>query len=319
MNAKIYAAPTAEPLSIAELKTHLRVDTTTFSDQVDTTISIAPGSHAIAADYTTHIGTAVDVLGYNAVVNLVVGSVVLVGAGTIDVKIQESDEGVIFNDWTGGAFTQVNGDTDYAVYEKAYTGTKQYIRTVAQVLVGACDFSTEIVRYTSITASEDTLLNSIITAAREQVEDITRRALLTQTWDLRLNDWPEEDYIKLPFGNLQSVTSIKWKDTDGTETTLTETTDFLVETNGDQCGRIVLPYGGSWPSDTLYPSNPITIRFICGWTTAALVPYRIKAAMKLICADLFQNREGQILSGQSYQENKTVMALLQNARLWDEI
>lgn len=168
---------------------------------------------------------------------------------------------------------------------------------------------------------EDPLLTDIIYAAREAVEDITRRKVLTQTLDYSLDEWPSIDNIKLPFGNLQSVTSVKWKDTDGTETTLTENTDYLVEANGESCGRIVLPYSGTWPTGTLYPSNPITIRFVCGWTTAALVPYKIKAAIKLICADLFVNREGRVFTmsgGQTYEENPAVKNLLVNAKLWDE-
>ena len=168
-------------------------------------------------------------------------------------------------------------------------------------------------------SSDDEMLSTIIQVAREQVEDITRRALLTSTWDFVLQEWPVENYIKLPYGNLQSVTSVKWKDTDGTETTLTPTTDYLVETNGENVGRVVLPYGEIWPSDTLYPSNPITIRFVCGWTAASLIPAKIRAACKLIAGDIYQNREGKILTGQSYQENKAVMALLTNARIWDEI
>ncbi len=100
------------------------------------------------------------------------------------------------------------------------------------------------------TTAEDDLLSAIITASREHVEDITRRALLTQTWDYYLDEFPCSDFIRLPFGNLQSVTSVKYKDSDGTETTLTENTDYIVETNGEGCGRIVLPYGETWPSFT---------------------------------------------------------------------
>lgn len=161
-------------------------------------------------------------------------------------------------------------------------------------------------------------LEGLITAAREYVEDITRRALLTQTWDFYLQAWPEGNAIPLPFGNLQGVTSVKYKDSDGTETTLTAVTDYLVETNGDQCGRIVLPYAGAWPSATLYPTNPITIRFVCGWTTAALVPSKIRTAIKMICADLYEFR-GEPTTGTIVTPNKTVNRLLSSARLWEEL
>lgn len=173
---------------------------------------------------------------------------------------------------------------------------------------------------TSITLSPvsqvDTMLAAIITAAREHVEDITGRALLSQTWDCYLDAWPDTDRIVLPFGNLQSVTSVTYTDTAGDATTMAVTTDYLVETNGEHNGAIVLPYGVSWPSVTLYPSNPIAIRIVCGWETAALVPYKIKAALLLIIADLFVNRESQTLGSGGYADNKAVDRLLASSRLW---
>lgn len=310
----IVTPPAFEPITLAELKVQLRLDSGAFADNIDTTVSIAPGNKAIADNYTTHVGTAVEVLGYTAVVNLVSGTN---GAtGTVDCKIQESDDNSTWTDWSGGAFTQVTESNDNAIQEKAYTGTKRYIRTVAKVLLATCDFGAIVVRLTA-TSVEDDLLNAIITTAREHVEDITRRAIITQTWDFSLSDWPSANYIKLPFGNLQSVSSIKWKDDGGTETTLTETTDYLVEYNGKMCGRIVLPYAETWPSGTLYPSRPITIRYVCGWTTRELVPYKIKTVIKMIAADLYANREQQIIA-QTFSENKTVQNMLASERLWDE-
>jgi len=167
---------------------------------------------------------------------------------------------------------------------------------------------------------EDEYLEGLQKVAREHVEDITRRALLTQTWDYYLDSWPKEDFIKLPFGNLQDVALtqyVKWKDEDGVSTTLAVTTDYLWETNGEACGRVVLPYGVSWPTGTLYPSKPITVRFVYGWTTAELVPFKIKAAVKMICSDLYEGR-GEPVIGQTVSENKTVDRLLSSMRLWDE-
>ncbi len=316
MRVTLYVAPVLEPITLAELKAHLRVDSETLAGNLITYQSILPGSHAVADNYTTHAGTGVSVIGKEAIVNLNAGTV---GAsGTVEAKIQESDDNSTYTDWTGGGFTLVNAANDNAIQEKAYTGTKAYIRVVAKVLVAACEFGADVI-VNAATTAEDDLLTDIITAAREHVEDITRRALLTQTWDYYLDEWPDKDFIKLPFGNLQSVTSVSWKDTDGTETTLTVTTDYLVETNGEGIGRIVLPYGESWPTETLYPSNPIKIRFVCGWTTAAGIPSKIRTAVKMICADMFENRESQVIGqAQIFFENKTVDRLLASSRLWDE-
>jgi len=315
MNVQLYEPPTLEPITLSELKEHLRLDSGTFDGNLTITQSLTYGSHAIQNNYTAHVGTGVEVLGKEAEVILHCGTN---GAtGTNDTKIQESDDNVTFTDWTGGAFTQVTTANDNADYKKAYTGTKRYIRTASKVLLAACEFGTSVL-VNEATTAEDDLIEAILTAAREHVEDITRRQILTATWDYYLNEWPEGDFIKLPFGNLQSVTSVSWKDTDGTETTLTALTDYLVETNGDGVGRIVLPYGGSWPSGELYPSNPIKIRFVCGWEAADDVPFKIKAAIKMVCSDLYENREGQSLNNLTYQENKTVQRLLASSRLFDE-
>jgi uncharacterized phiE125 gp8 family phage protein len=386
MNTVLYAAPTIEPITLAELKVHLRRDSGTLSDNLTHYQSILPGSHGIhelltldvapggagwsagdtitgvssgktcivvtvlttktyivrdrSGSYTLGevltngtatadqgascptftsgyylIGAGVDVLGHEAVCYLNAGTN---GAGaTVDAKIQESDDDITFTDWTGGGFTQVTEATDNAVQEIEYTGTKQWIRIVGKPLVAASEFSGDVV-VNEATAADEDLLTSIIQAAREHVEDITRRALLTQTWDYFLQDWPSGDRLRLPFGNLQSVTSISWKDTDGTETTLTAGTDYLVETNGEDCGFIVLPFGCSWPSGTLYPSNPIKVRFVCGWTSAALIPRKIRAAMLLICSDLDVNREGSVQTAFIFKENPAVKNLLASARLpWE--
>lgn len=109
---------------------------------------------------------------------------------------------------------------------------------------------------------DDGYIQALIMAAIGQAEDITRRKFLTQTWDAYFEEWPD-DYFTLPFGNLQSVTSVKYLDEEGTESTV-DSSDYIVGTGGDP-GRVVLAYNASWPTSTLYPSDPITIRFACGY------------------------------------------------------
>ena len=163
--------------------------------------------------------------------------------------------------------------------------------------------------------NEDSLIERLIVDARETVEAWTRRAIITQTWEYFLYCFPGRNYIELPFGNLQSVTSVKYKDSNAVETTMTVNTDYIVESNSEMHGRIVLPYGDVWPTLSFYPSKPITIRFVCGWTTRALVPERIKQSIKLICAERFENR-GESVIGQTVVPNKAAENLIMPLRLW---
>lgn len=250
------------------------------------------------------LGTPVDVLGHKTIVYL--QPTANGASGTIDAKIQECDTLTgTYTDWAGGGFTQVTTANDDVIQEIEYTGSKRYIRTVGKVLVAACSFGSNVMVWEPNTSDED-VLTELIKTSRLNVEFDTGRKLVTQTWDYFIQGWPSEDRIKIPFGNLQSVTYIKWKDTDGTETTLTATTDYLVELNGDQCGFIVLPYGGTWPSGTLYPSKPISIRFVCGYGVAADVPVQFKQAIKRKCTNLYMNK-GDDTKGQGYNytEDKT--------------
>ncbi|MBE9581188.1 MAG: hypothetical protein IMF18_06175, partial [Proteobacteria bacterium] len=82
-------APTLEPVSLSSLKLHLRIDSGSFADNVDESQSLAPDQYVVADNYTTHVGTGIEVLGHTALVMLNSGTN---GAtGTVDCKIQESD------------------------------------------------------------------------------------------------------------------------------------------------------------------------------------------------------------------------------------
>jgi uncharacterized phiE125 gp8 family phage protein len=310
-----YTAPTIEPITRAELLTHLRLDSGTWDGNLTLTQSLAYGSKAVQDNYTVHVGTGIDVLGKQA--DVIVHHGTNGATGTVDTKIQEADAlAGPYTDWTGGAFTQVTTANDNADYKKAYTGTKQYIRTASKVLLAACDFGTSVLVNAAVTAEDDDLAD-LITDGRTAVENITRRALLTQTWDYYLDAFPDVDFIKLPFGNLQSTgLVITYKKSDwltvADTVTMTLTTDYLIETNGEGIGRIVLPYGESWPSATLFPSQAIKIEFACGWTTAALVPKNIKRAVKFAAEDAYYHgNRHEVLQ-------PVIMNLLASARLWDE-
>lgn len=134
--------------------------------------------------------------------------------------------------------------------------------------------------------ADDTIINGHIIAARQHIENITNRALVTQTWDLFLDHF--HAVIEVPKSLLQSVTSITYVDADGSSQTLSSSV-YTVDTDTDP-GRIYLAYNQSWPTIRAI-RHAITIRFIAGYGDADSVPRDIKLAMLLMVAHYYENRE----------------------------
>lgn len=292
---KLITPPVIEPLDLASVKLHLRLDSGSLADDTTSMQSIATASHAIAAAYSLE-GAAVDVLGYRVLAVLDTGTN---GAGgTVDVKLQERDTSTgTWVDVVGGAFTKVTEANDNATYELDYTGGKQYIRAVATVAGAACVFGVTIQKIQPY-SSDDTLLTALIQAAREYVEGYQNRALCPQTWELVLDNWPYGDCMEIPKPPLQSVTDIKYKDNAGTESTW-DSANYIVDPDSF-LGRVAPGYGLNWPTETLYPAGGIRIRFVAGYTT---VPQTTKQAMLLLIGHWYENREGvSEVSEKSMQE-----------------
>jgi uncharacterized phiE125 gp8 family phage protein len=137
---------------------------------------------------------------------------------------------------------------------------------------------------------EDGLIDTLIVAARRHVENFTHRALLTQTWDLKLDAFPCDDFY-LPYPPTASVTSITYLDTNGDSQTL-DTSDYRTDLPSGpmaQRARITPGYALSYPQ-TYGVMNAVTVRFVAGYTDAELVPAPIVAAMKLLISHWFVQR-----------------------------
>ena len=138
-------------------------------------------------------------------------------------------------------------------------------------------------------STDDDLITALIVAAREEIERRTWRALITQTLELVLSAWPYGDRIELPRAPLQSITSIKYKDKDGNETTWSSA-NYLAGADSVP-GVLALAWNASWPSVDLYPIEPIRIRFVAGYGLAVAVPQSLKQACLLLVAHWYEARE----------------------------
>ncbi len=140
-------------------------------------------------------------------------------------------------------------------------------------------------RLTSV--DDDTYILDLITTARVWAENFQGRAYNTQTWTYWLDDWPDGIAISLPRPPLQSVSHVKYYDTDDLADTFAST-NYLVDTVR---GRIVLNDDADWPTTSLRPANAIEVQFVAGYgDVSGNVPAMVRHAIKVLVAHQYTMR-----------------------------
>ena len=158
------------------------------------------------------------------------------------------------------------------------------------------------------TTDEDTLISSLITAARIHIEMATGRALITQVWSLFLDAWPSGDAVPLPLAPLVSVGAVRTYDEQGVATAL-NAQDYFVDTVS-QVPRVVRVNGQIW-SPPGQVANGIEIAFTAGYgANASDVPEPLRQAVRLLVAHWFETREPVVMGGQADTVPTTVDALV---------
>jgi uncharacterized phiE125 gp8 family phage protein len=164
--------------------------------------------------------------------------------------------------------------------------------------------------------SEDTLIKALGKSARQFAERYQDASYLTQTWTIWLSKFPgpRRDYIKLRRLPVQSVTHIKYYDTDDAASTM-GTDDYMLD---DAAGRVVLKYGKQWPTETLRPAKAVEIQYVTGYTdTDALLDERgyIVDAVKQIVTHLYENREPVVIGPTTANVPLSALTLLDTDRV----
>lgn len=130
-------------------------------------------------------------------------------------------------------------------------------------------------------------------AATDEAEKFTGRALIEQTWDLFLDAFPQ-DIIAIPKPPLIEVMGVFYRDSAGDEQELAVSA-YVVD-DASEPARITLAGGSSWPVAQAR-TNAVRVRFTAGYASYDSppdtndVPPAIKAAIRMIGATLFANRE----------------------------
>lgn len=139
---------------------------------------------------------------------------------------------------------------------------------------------------------DDLVIESLVKAAREHVEELTGRKLITQTWKYYRDGFPEGAELPLPFAPVSAVSSVKYTDADGTQSTWSSS-EYLADTKSVPA-RVVLKDDYDWPDPTagLREANAVEVAFVVGYgATPESVPEGLRLAVKMLAAHFYENRE----------------------------
>lgn len=158
---------------------------------------------------------------------------------------------------------------------------------------------------------DDLLIGALITAAREQAEHRTGRALCEQTLELVLDGFGELGTLPRP--PAIALTSVKYLDLVGAQQTL-GSPGYVFD--GDSApARLVPAVGQTWPATLAVPAA-VRIRYTAGYGAAADVPQSIKNWMLLTVGALYANREALVLDNLAEMPRNLWDSLLDPYRIW---
>lgn len=144
-----------------------------------------------------------------------------------------------------------------------------------------------------VDSDDDAYIAALITAATGNAEAWLGRALVDQTWDYTLDEFPDDDggIIEIPKPPLISVATVAYSDTSGAETVIAPS-DYSVDAI-TQPGR--LKPVADWPD-----AAGVRVRFRAGYLDTnsppnAAVPFDIRAGMMFIIANMYEHRENVVV------------------------
>lgn len=171
---------------------------------------------------------------------------------------------------------------------------------------------TEVKSQCRVTHSDqDTLLTSLIAVARQYVEAVTGRAMVTQTWELLLDRFPAGDAaIRIPMAPVRSIVSVSYIDESGAAQTW-DADEYTADLD-------TVPARIKPAPDYCYPAteiqlNAVTVRFTAGYIDTSNSPPEsldlhepLKQAMLLKVQELYDGK----------QYTSTIDALCAPYKLW---
>jgi uncharacterized phiE125 gp8 family phage protein len=137
-------------------------------------------------------------------------------------------------------------------------------------------------------AEEDSLIALYIQSARQYVEKVTNRILMTSTVQEFYNDYIPCS-LELRFSPVQSLTFLKYMDEDEVLQTI-DAADYDKDLNSEP--SVITPKL-SWPAVAAV-KQVAEVEYVAGYESAAAVPANIKSAILLLVGEMYETRENSV-------------------------
>lgn len=158
-----------------------------------------------------------------------------------------------------------------------------------------------------IDTEDDEDINSFISSAITEAQDITNRQFASATYELYLSNFPRENF-KFPKNPVQEIVSIEYMDINGVYQTIDSTSYYLF--NEYEVGKIVF---NTTPNVQIKShKKAVRITFKSGYTTN--FPADLRQWLKVRVSTLFEFRE-ELTAGVSIAKNNHVDSILQRYRI----
>lgn len=304
--------PAVEPLTIAEVKRHLRIEDS-YGELSPGILTAALGTGAGNVDNGDHryVVTFVTVDGETEAGS--VSAIVTVADKTVNGKISLSNIQIGGSQVTARKIyrTKAGGVTFLLLATINDNITTVYADNVADSTLGA--------GAPSLNSTVDPYLTALIITARMTCEDITKQKFITQQWQQVIDNWPTVApgeprsragaFIDVMLPPLQSIDSISYFDTTGAEQTLS-TDVYQVSVSGYRA-RVALKFNQIWPYTAYRMLDAITLNMTVGYGDSGDdIPAPIKHAMLLMIGHWYNQREDVIVGMVATEVPKAASYLL---------
>ncbi len=141
------------------------------------------------------------------------------------------------------------------------------------------------------TGDDDDVIAALTAGARIHVEAQTRRALITQSWRISADNWPEDGRLPIRPAPLQALSAVRVYDFGGTPHAV-DTQAFVLDLGA--CALAFAPWALPMPGRI---AAGIELDVVVGYGDAAIdVPEPLRQAIRLLVAHWYENR-GLVASG----------------------